>query len=168
MVLYKSGILLTYTCVIFVSNRYTDIRKMFNKSQFSRVFGRRMADLGIVDEFPATSAVLLAAAFVIEDACKPVNDKFMICKNKTEDPADCVPAGESVQQCVNSVYRSHSYALVCPYFCRFERIKKSPCQPLFERFWKCLDMNNQNFIYCREEEQAFHQCVKVNLVYTTY
>lgn len=62
-----------------------------------------MSNNEIVKEFPATSAVLLAAAFVIEDACKPVNDQFMICKDKTEDPADCVPAGESVRECVNTV-----------------------------------------------------------------
>lgn len=47
---------------------------------------------------------------------------------------------------------------------RFERIKHSPCQKLFERFWKCLDMNNQDFIYCRDEEIAFHLCAKENLV----
>jgi hypothetical protein len=47
---------------------------------------------------------------------------------------------------------------------RFERIKHSPCQKLFERFWQCLDMNNQDVIYCRDEEIAFHLCAKENLV----
>lgn len=58
--------------------------------------------------FPATSAVLLAAAFVIEDSCKGPNDQFMICKEEKEDPADCVIAGEAITSCVSTVYINHS------------------------------------------------------------
>lgn len=47
---------------------------------------------------------------------------------------------------------------------RFDKIKQGPCQALFERFWRCLDMNNQNYLYCREEEQAFHACAQEHLV----
>lgn len=51
-------------------------------------------------EFPATSAVLLAAAFVIEDSCKGANDQFMLCKDRDGDPAGCVAEGVAVHDCV--------------------------------------------------------------------
>lgn len=80
---------------------------LFINAIFLGLGGLYWSNMETVDEFPATSAVLLAAAFVIEDACKQVNDNFMECKRSTEDPADCVPAGELVQECANSVYATH-------------------------------------------------------------
>lgn len=56
------------------------------------------------NEFPATSAVLLAAAFMIEDSCKDVNDNFMRCKRDRPSAADCIEQGEDVNECVHNVY----------------------------------------------------------------
>ena len=56
------------------------------------------------NEFPATSAVLIAAAFMIEDSCKEVNDKFMRCKRDHPAPSDCIEQGEDVNECVHGVY----------------------------------------------------------------
>jgi len=51
---------------------------------------------------------------------------------------------------------------------RFERVKGSECRPVFERYWRCLEMNNQDFIYCREEDLALHQCTQKHLVHIEY
>ena len=55
------------------------------------------------EPFPATSAVLLAASFLIEAACKPVNDQFMRCREAADDPGDCVAAGQDVHSCVHNL-----------------------------------------------------------------
>lgn len=34
----------------------------------------------------------------------------------------------------------------------------------FERYWKCLDVNNQSFMYCRAEEEPLTQCALQKLV----
>lgn len=60
----------------------------------------------IPEPFPATSAVLLAASFLIEDACKPVNDQFMRCREASDDPADCVAAGQDVRSCVQNLFKA--------------------------------------------------------------
>ena len=48
-------------------------------------------------------------------------------------------------------------------FFRFKNIRKE-CKSEFERYWKCLDMNNQMFMYCREEEEPFTKCTLTKLV----
>jgi hypothetical protein len=55
-------------------------------------------------EVKATSAVLSAAAFWIGTECQIVNDMFMACKRKSNDPADCAEAGLAVTHCVNNLY----------------------------------------------------------------
>lgn len=54
-------------------------------------------------EVVASSAILSAAAFWIGSECKSVNDMFMACKKKSNDPAVCVEAGIAVTHCVNSL-----------------------------------------------------------------
>lgn len=51
----------------------------------------------------ATSAVLSAAAFWIGSECQTVNDMFMACKSKSNDPAECAEAGIAVSHCVNTL-----------------------------------------------------------------
>lgn len=95
----------------------------------------------------ASSAPLAAASFVIEDACSPINDFFMLCKAKCPDPFSCLPLGLAVKQCVRRV---------------LQRIEASPCAPQFVDFWHCLDYNSQMLMYCREEEEKFYQCAAQN------
>lgn len=54
-------------------------------------------------EVKATSAILTAAAFWIGSECQIVNDMFMACKKKSNDPADCAEIGLSVSHCVNQL-----------------------------------------------------------------
>lgn len=54
---------------------------------------------------PASSAVLMAAAFLIGAECKQSSDAYMLCKsNKAASPADCATQGLAVHACVNSLY----------------------------------------------------------------
>lgn len=55
-------------------------------------------------EVRASSAILSAAAFWIGAECQEVNDMFMACKRKSNDPAVCAEAGLAVTHCVNSLY----------------------------------------------------------------
>ncbi len=54
-------------------------------------------------EVKASSAILSAAAFWIGSECQTVNDMFMACKRKSNDPAVCVEAGLAISHCVNSL-----------------------------------------------------------------
>ena len=54
-------------------------------------------------EVKATSAVLSAASFWIGAECKNVNDMFMACKRKSNDPVDCAEAGLAISHCVNNL-----------------------------------------------------------------
>lgn len=102
--------------------------------------------------YPATSAPLLAASFLIDAHCGQLNDMYMACRQQQEapfsDPRPCFPSGVMLEVCVDDL---------------FGRIRNS-CQETFERYWRCLDMNNQMFMYCREEEQALQACTRDRLV----
>lgn len=109
-----------------------------------------------------TSAPLLAAAFVIDSECKYINDLFMKCREQSKvksgnldglyiDAGPCLSFGDRVTECVSNL---------------FDKIGSSECQVAFNRYWRCLDMNNHNFMYCRDEEIEFHACTKEKLVIT--
>lgn len=109
-----------------------------------------------------TSAPLLAAAFVIDSNCKHINDLFMKCREQSKlntgnsdglyiNASPCLSLGDRVAECVKDL---------------FDKIGSSKCQVAFNRYWRCLDMNNQNFMYCRDEEIEFHACTRENLVIT--
>lgn len=55
------------------------------------------------EEFPATSAVLQAAAFGIEASCRQLNDAYIECKRRQGDPSECIEAGELIHQCVGTL-----------------------------------------------------------------
>lgn len=97
---------------------------------------------------PATSAPLVAAAFLLEDACKTPNSVFIGCRADSADPTACLSAASDVLECTQGFFR---------------RLAASRCQALFSRFWRCLDMNNQDRIYCRAEEDSFLQCARLEL-----
>lgn len=107
-----------------------------------------------------TSAPLLAAAFVIDSHCKHANDLFMKCREQAKlqtgnvdglhiNTGPCLSLGKRVKECVSDV---------------FDKIGSSKCQIAFNRYWRCLDVNNHNFMYCRDEEIEFHACAKEQLV----
>jgi peroxiredoxin len=48
-------------------------------------------------------ATLLVLAPIIGRVCTTQNRRFIECKAKTENPADCIEPGIAVQRCVNSV-----------------------------------------------------------------
>lgn len=109
-----------------------------------------------------TSAPLLAAAFVIDSNCKHINDLFMKCREQSKlktgnldglyfNASPCLSLGDRVTECVTNL---------------FDKIGSSTCQTAFNRYWRCLDMNNQNLMYCRNEEIEFHTCAKEILVIT--
>jgi hypothetical protein len=99
---------------------------------------------------PSTSAPLIASSFILEQDCRGTNDAYILCRNANDDPASCETLAHAVLECTR---RS------------FDRVAASPCRMLFERFWRCLDVNNQDFIYCRSEELSFEACTKQHLVY---
>jgi hypothetical protein len=55
------------------------------------------------EDFLATSATLLGAAFYIADQCGPQNDAFMKCKAYNAHPEDCLVEGRRVTNCVKHV-----------------------------------------------------------------
>ncbi|PJF18177.1 NADH-ubiquinone oxidoreductase [Paramicrosporidium saccamoebae] len=97
---------------------------------------------------PSTSAPLLASSFILEQDCRGTNDAYILCRNANDDPAVCETLAHAVLECTR---RS------------LDRVAASPCRTLFERFWRCLDVNNQDFIYCRPEEFSFEACTKLHL-----
>lgn len=95
----------------------------------------------------ASSAPLLAASFLFESLCKSINDKFMLCKSQHENnPVPCAEWAQAVLSCTNHTL--------------MELGRRARCKDLFESFWRCLDYNNQDFIYCREEEKNFSKCTE--------
>ena len=107
-----------------------------------------------------TTAPLIAVSFLIDDECRRINDMFMVCKDEIKkgkedpdgifiDPSPCLHYGYKVRDCVDRL---------------FAKIADSECQASFRMFWRCLDVNNMNFIYCRKEEKSFHKCISDNLV----
>jgi NADH dehydrogenase (ubiquinone) 1 alpha subcomplex subunit 8 len=99
------------------------------------------------DKVAATSAILHAASHSLFKSCRPHYDLYMSCRQQTAipSPALCSSLARAVIHCANS---------------HFAALKASTCQPCFRRFWRCLDNNDQNVIYCREEERAFYECVR--------
>lgn len=89
--------------------------------------------------FPSTSVPLLAASFWIHSYCKKSYDTYMRCK---KDPtSSCLAEAEDVLSCSKDFFN-----------------KIAPCASVFKDFFKCLDMNNQDFKYCRTEEDLWDLC----------
>lgn len=99
--------------------------------------------------FPATSTALLAGSFYLEKLCKRVNDRFMSCRKKKADPELCESEAIEVFACTKKL---------------FKQIKSTTeCVESWGKLVRCLDCNNQNFIYCREEEASFDECARKNM-----
>ncbi|KAL1914371.1 uncharacterized protein VTP21DRAFT_8951 [Calcarisporiella thermophila] len=96
-----------------------------------------------VSEVGATSAPLKSAAFFIGQYCKDYNEDFMLCKNENADPAHCLKEGRKVTRCAMDLLRK----------------LRENCDKEFEQHWQCLDKNNQEYTFCRKEENKFNSCV---------
>jgi NADH dehydrogenase (ubiquinone) 1 alpha subcomplex subunit 8 len=100
------------------------------------------------DVIPVTSAILTSAAFYIGQACQNTHSEFMLCKHERgQNPAHCVEEGWKVTECVYNLLRDF----------------KKHCDSEFSQHWKCLDFNNQEFRYCRQQETQLNSCVLKNL-----
>jgi NADH dehydrogenase (ubiquinone) 1 alpha subcomplex subunit 8 len=98
----------------------------------------------IPEVIPVTSCVLTSAAFYIGQACQKTHSEFMLCKHeKGRNPAYCVEEGWKVTEC--------AYQLL-------QKLKEH-CESEFTQHWQCLDMNNQEYCYCRNPEAALDACV---------
>jgi NADH dehydrogenase (ubiquinone) 1 alpha subcomplex subunit 8 len=103
----------------------------------------------------ATSAVLSAATHFLFSECRAHFDAFMSCRSTLDPQRNAPPAvrcAELAKTCVECSQES------------FQRVALSPCRDLFRKFWRCLDNNDQNRIYCRAEERDFYNCTKEHLV----
>lgn len=51
-----------------------------------------------------SQAELIVLAPIIGRACLSQNKDFLRCRNRSEDPANCVEEGANVHKCVNRMY----------------------------------------------------------------
>ena len=97
---------------------------------------------------PATSSVLTSAAFYIGQACQKYHSEFILCKHeKGRHPEQCLQQGWKVTEC--------AYRLLSKL--------KEHCDSEFSKHWQCLDMNNQEYQYCREQETLLDTCIFRNM-----
>ncbi|KXN71091.1 NADH dehydrogenase, alpha subcomplex, subunit 8 [Conidiobolus coronatus NRRL 28638] len=96
-----------------------------------------------VEEVGATSAPLLSASFFLGEYCRPYFEDFMLSKAENPDPAHSLKEGRKVTRCATD----------------FLAKLKEKCGDEYEAHWKCLDVNNHEFYYCRPVEKKFNSCV---------
>eukprot|EP00871_Galdieria_phlegrea_P005521 jgi/Galph1/5970/GphlegSOOS_G4614.1 len=99
-----------------------------------------------VDEKPlATSSVLYAAAKEIGRRCSKENRAFLECKNKEENPEECLKEGENVTNCVLQLLKEFN----------------ATCPKEFEEYSACLDrQSSQLYLFdrCRKFERQLVSC----------
>lgn len=91
----------------------------------------------------ATSVILTALAFMIESKCSTQNHAFKLCKSQRE-PEKCVQLGNNVTKCVDELLKQ----------------TRKTCQSSFQKYYRCLEMNNHDFKFCRDEEDKFNDCAR--------
>lgn len=92
---------------------------------------------------PATSSELYASAALLGQACKSENRAYLLCKQNTPNPRDCLGEGGAVTACGD--------ALVA-------RLKAAHSKE-FEAFRECLSKTNNAFDKCKAQKDALHACV---------
>lgn len=107
------------------------------------------------DRVMASSAVLMAASHYLFKECSESFNVYMQCRedNKMNDPAvTCQDHAHQSLECARQA---------------FVKLKESDpeTRTLFRRMWRCLDNNDQNVIYCREEEAALDAVLKVKTLW---
>lgn len=93
-----------------------------------------------------TSVPLTAGAFYLDEQCRQINDVFMRCRNNSnnKDISECLTQLQMVLDCTANVFGS---------------IGKSNCVTKWQSYCQCLDRNNLNYIYCRDEERLLDRCL---------
>jgi hypothetical protein len=99
-------------------------------------------------EIPLTSAPLRASIHQIFSACRFYMEDYMLCKRANGNPETCINQNVLMNKCI---YEAVDFL-------------KEECNELFEKYWKCLDMNNHKHFMCRDEERAFNLCAKEKCV----
>lgn len=98
--------------------------------------------------FPSTSSPLVASSFWIHSYCKVSYDAYMRCKKKSQSTTtasiSCLEEAKKVFSCSKDF---------------FKKIEPH-CSTVFRNFFKCLDMNNEDFKFCRMEEDLWDLCAK--------
>ncbi|KAJ1656976.1 ndufa8, NADH-ubiquinone oxidoreductase complex I 19kd subunit [Dispira simplex] len=96
-----------------------------------------------VPEVGATSAVLTSASFALGAHCQKYNNDFMACKGENDDPAHCLKEGARVTRCSIDLLTK----------------LREKCRPELTKHWNCLELNNHDLFYCRQEETPLNQCI---------
>ncbi|ETW84164.1 hypothetical protein HETIRDRAFT_472627 [Heterobasidion irregulare TC 32-1] len=96
-----------------------------------------------VDELGTTSGPLKSAAFFIGAYCKDYNEDFMLCKAENRDPGHCLKEGRKVTRCATDLINK----------------MRDNCLQQFDEHWNCLELNNQDYKYCRKPERTLNQCM---------
>ena len=104
-----------------------------------------------IEELDATSSVLLAAAYHMGKYCEEDFKDFMGCRYVTKDPRQCLKEGNLVTKCAVS----------------FFKVLKENCHEEFTKHWTCLDLNNQEYGFCRKTQKPYDKCVLDKLNLTT-
>ncbi|KCV70428.1 hypothetical protein H696_02771 [Fonticula alba] len=95
--------------------------------------------------FQVTSSPLMASAFYIGEYCMQQNTKFMTCHENNPNIAvdKCIDESVEVVKCASEIMNKvNAY-----------------CSDEFFRYWKCIDLNNQSFRYCRQEQNVLDTCM---------
>jgi hypothetical protein len=130
------------------------------KSCFYRIMAENEDDVHLQDQgdqvVMATSAVLSAASHLLFASCREHFDSFMRCRSTPDPQRTATPAERCADLAQACIKCSHdAFQLVA---------QSSPCRDLFRKFWRCLDNNDLNRIYCRAEERVFYECSRDQLV----
>uniref|UniRef100_U5ETN5 NADH dehydrogenase [ubiquinone] 1 alpha subcomplex subunit 8 n=1 Tax=Corethrella appendiculata TaxID=1370023 RepID=U5ETN5_9DIPT len=102
-----------------------------------------------VEECPLSTPALRAGAFHLGKYCEAANNEFMLCRNETKDPRQCVEAGKAVTACSMEFFR---------------KLKKT-CRDEFAQYTHCLDQSSGDlqFRFCRKTQAVYDKCVLENL-----
>lgn len=96
-----------------------------------------------VDEVGCTSAPLESVGFQLGMFCKKYNDDFILCKNESTNPADCLKEGRRVTRCAAD----------------FISKLKANCQSEWQAHYQCLENSNHHLWQCREQERPLNKCI---------
>ncbi|PKI85424.1 hypothetical protein MVES_000692 [Malassezia vespertilionis] len=105
-------------------------------------------DVPKVEELGASSAPLKSISYFLGDYCKEYTEDFMLCKNENRDPEHCLKEGRRVTRCAQDLVKKLG----------------EKCGKEWDEHWKCLELNNQEYMPCRKYERPLNKCVFDQLV----
>ena len=96
-----------------------------------------------VEEIKATHMPLMSAAFFLNEHCKDYSDVFMYCKRENAGaPEPCLSEGRKLTRCSLDLLQK----------------LESACGSEFKDHWQCLEMNNNYYWKCRQQETRLNRC----------